>query len=185
MTKAQWQAIKNHDPDFNGKFFYSLKGSKTFCCPSCTFRKCHPNNVLIFETVEAAISDGFLPCCHCRPDIPDWKGARHHASSRAKEYIDEHYSEKFSLEEIADALYINKIYLSKCFKDTTGDTLLHYHNKVRCRHACELLSDPSLSIDAISHNVGYATSSHFARIFRSIYNCSPTQYRNNYLDSLE
>lgn len=108
---------------------------------------------------------------------PKESRAHRAAADRATEYIQAHYTEKFSLEQIANALFLNKIYLSKCFKQATGGTLLQYHNRVRCEKACELLKNPDLSIEIVSDRVGFATPSHFARIFRGIYGCSPSEYR--------
>lgn len=99
------------------------------------------------------------------------------AADKAIDYIRTHYTEKFSLDRIAGALFLNKIYLSKCFKQVTGVTLLQYFNRVRCEKACELLMDSTLSIEIISDRVGFAIPSHFARIFRGIYGCSPSEYR--------
>ena len=104
-------------------------------------------------------------------------------SRNAARYIEEHYAEKFSLDAVASALYVNKIYLSKSFKQTTGDTLLHYHNSVRCRKACELLETTDLSIEIIGNRVGYVTPSHFARVFRHCCGCSPTDYRRQFGDA--
>ena len=107
------------------------------------------------------------------------RGAPFVIAEKAKDYILTHYAEKFSLDQMANALFINKIYLSKCFKQATGETLLQYHNRIRCEKACALLKETSLSVEIISSRVGYATASHFARIFRGIYHCSPMEYRKN------
>ncbi|MCR5402193.1 MAG: helix-turn-helix domain-containing protein [Butyrivibrio sp.] len=185
MTKEQWLAIKSHDPKYDGKFFYAVKTSKAVCRPSCHAKSCKPDNVIIFNTLEDAFNAGYHPCNRCRPDIPEWKGAKHAVATRAREYIENHFTEKITLDEMEKDLYIDKIYLSKCFKEVMGETLLHYHHLVRCNHACEMLPNPELNIDIISSRVGYSTSSHFARIFRSIYHCSPTEYRKRYLGSLD
>ena len=54
-------------------------------------------------------------------------------SDRAAAYLEEHYTDKFSLDQIADSLYINKNYLARVFHAQTGMTLLEYHNRMRCR----------------------------------------------------
>ena len=184
MTKEQWKAIESRDAAYDGQFYYAVKSSKSICKPSCTARKPVPENVIIFSTLEDGIKAGFHPCSRCRPDLPDWQGAKRELAARAEEYIRAHYTDKFSLDQIADALFVNKIYLSKCFKAITGDTLLHFHNKVRCEKACELLTGSELSVDVIGRKAGFATSSHFAKVFRSFYNCSPTEYKKKFLSEL-
>lgn len=100
-------------------------------------------------------------------------------SDRAAAYLEEHYTDKFSLDQIADSLYINKNYLARVFHAQTGMTLLEYHNRMRCRKACELLRDPSLSISVVAFRTGFASSSHFSRIFRQYVGCTPSQYRRS------
>ena len=185
MTQEKWQAISNRDPEYDGKFYYGLKSTRTICRPSCSAHKLDPKNIVIFETLDDGIRAGYHPCSKCRPDNPGWHGASTDIAKRASKYIEEHYTDKFSLDRIADALYINKIYLSKSFKAATGSTLLAYHNKVRCEHAAELLRDTDLKVEIIGSMTGYVTPSHFARVFKSIYGYSPTEFRARYLNSLQ
>ena len=64
----------------------------------------------------------------------------------AREYVQAHSEEKFSLQAIADALFVNGSYLLRVFKANTGHTLLWYHNHTRCENAKRLLlSDRSIS----------------------------------------
>ena len=185
MTREQWQAIKNRDSRYDGMFFYGTKNGRTFCRPSCTSKSCKPHEAVLFESIEQALQAGYHPCRLCRPDLPEWKGAKYELSERAKQYIAEHYREKFSLDHIAESLFVNKIYLSKCFKEITGTTLLKYSNQVRCEEAAKLLNETDLSIEVIGNRVGFATQSHFAHIFKSIYDCTPSEHRRRYLDSLD
>ena len=109
------------------------------------------------------------------------KGSRNDSGQQlvqaAKEYISLHSSEKFSLQALADALYVNKSYLLRLFKARTGDTLLSYHNRVRCEQAKQMLSDTELSISEVGGAVGFVTSSHFTHVFKKIVGITPTEYR--------
>ena len=185
MTKEQWKAIKTKDANYDGRFFYAVKTRKTICRPSCPTKTTDSKNIIIFNTLEEGLAAGFHPCSRCRPELPQWQGAKPELVKRAKKYIDEHYAEKFSLDKIADALFINKIYLSKTFKEVTGTTPLKYHNKVRVNHAAMLLKNSDDNVQTIGSKVGFSTPSHFTRIFRSVYQCTPSEYRKNYLDSLD
>ena len=103
--------------------------------------------------------------------------AKAELAMRAKCHIEENYKDKFSLEELAVELYCNGCYLLRTFKEQTGHTLLEYHNLIRCEHSKALLANPNISISYISDAVGYVTQAHYTRVFKKIYNCSPTQYR--------
>ena len=95
----------------------------------------------------------------------------------AKAYIDQHYAEKFTLQGLADALFVNASYLSRVFKSRTGKTLLWYHNHARCEAAKRLLSRPDISISRAGELAGFVSSSHFSHIFKKMTGTTPTEYR--------
>ena len=183
MTKDQWKAISSRDKSYDGSFYYSLKRSKTFCRPHCDVKRPTPERVIIFDSVEDALNAGLRPCSRCRPDLPRWKGVKHELASRDEKYIAEHYTEKFSLNAIAKTLYIDKIYLSKTFKEVNGETLLACHNRIRCEEAARLLRETVLSVEIISEKVGFSTPSHFTRVFKNYFKTTPSKYRSNYQGS--
>lgn len=179
MTEIQWKAIINCDKTFDGIFFYALKSTKIFCRPSCTSRTPNPKNVEIFYTAEDAINHGYRPCNRCRPDCMEWQGAKDELTKKAQEYIDCHYTDKFSLQVIADNLYIDPCYLHRTFSEFTGYTLLQYQHQTRMKHAVRLLTETKLSASYISYEVGYNTLSHFSRVFKIIIGTSPLRFRND------
>lgn len=97
---------------------------------------------------------------------------------KAKEYIEIHSAEKFSLQTMSGALFVNGSYLLRRFKATTGQTLLVYHNTVRCEKAKALLSRRDMSISAVGEAVGFVSSAHFSHIFKKVTGVTPSQYRN-------
>jgi len=99
----------------------------------------------------------------------------------AQEYMEKHSRERFSLDQIAGALFVNGSYLARTFKQSTGMTLLHYHHLVRCGEARELLQHTDKSVSEIGAITGFATSSHFSHIFRKIMGCTPSEYRRLWL----
>ena len=175
MTEEQWRAISEHDASYDGKFFFGLKTKKTICRPSCRVRKCEISNIVIFNSCKDGIEAG------CMGTACFVKGSKE-LLERAKEKLNLEEGQtsedgKFSLDTIANALFLNKIYLAKCFKSTTGETLLKYLNRVRCREASKLLKETDLSIELIGNKVGYETASHFVHKFKGFYKCTPLQYR--------
>lgn len=98
-------------------------------------------------------------------------------AQQAGYFIREHSEQKFSLGEIAGALYVNGNYLARVFKQETGKTLLWYHNAVRCEKAKKLLSESNLSVSEIGAAVGYVSSAHFSHIFRKMNGVAPSEWR--------
>ena len=95
----------------------------------------------------------------------------------AREYVRAHSEEKFSLQDIADALFVNGSYLLRVFKVNTGHTLLWYHNHIRCEKAKALLAGTDHSISRVGEEVGFVSSAHFSHVFRKMTGITPTEYR--------
>ena len=97
--------------------------------------------------------------------------------SAAENYLALHSAEKFSLQEIANALYINGSYLLRVYKAHTGHTLLWYHSHLRCEKAKGLLTESDLSISEIGEKVGFVSSAHFSHVFKKMTGVTPSAYR--------
>ena len=166
MTDEQWAAIETNDAAYDGLFVYGLRTTRIVCRPSCPARACARENVEIFPGVQEAMLAGYRPCLRCHPEKADWKGARHELAEKARQYIEAHYTEKFSLDAIAGSLFVNKSYLCRAFRDSFGCTMLTWQNTYRCRMARRLMETTDLSVTAIAYEVGFASSAHFSRIFR-------------------
>jgi len=98
---------------------------------------------------------------------------------KVKHYIDLNNLREVSLESTAESVGITSSYLSRLFKEKTGQ---HFHDYVRHRRlstAAGLLKETSLSAGDIANQVGYGDVAYFSRIFRKRYGSSPRDYRQN------
>ena len=98
--------------------------------------------------------------------------------NQAMAYIEKHYSEKLTLQEVADTCYVSQWHLSKLLNKYAGQSFYDILNKVRISAAKELLKDPSLRVGDIGMMVGYMDNAHFSRIFKKLTGCSANEYRN-------
>ena len=98
-------------------------------------------------------------------------------SEAAQAYMEAHSEEKFSLQEMAKALYVNGSYLLRAFKRHTGVTPLSYHHQLRCAKAKTLLEETDLTVSQVGEAAGFVSSSHFSHIFRKTEGCTPSEYR--------
>ena len=103
----------------------------------------------------------------------------------AEAYMDAHSADRFSLNEMSGALYVNGSYLLRTFRRHTGMTPLHYHHHLRCRKAMEMLAHTDQSISEIGEAVGFVSSSHFSHIFKNTVGCTPSEYRKAHCDTPE
>lgn len=92
-------------------------------------------------------------------------------------YVDTHYSEKISLQELSDKFSINYTYLSQLFKKISGKSFSDYLTEIRLVHACRLLTDTETNITLISECVGFHDYRYFCSSFKNAYGMSPRQYR--------
>lgn len=98
-------------------------------------------------------------------------------SGKAKKYIDQHYKEDISLDDLSGKYDISPFYFSKVFKTQTGVTFTDYLTGVRVAKARELLEGTSKSMKEICSEVGYSDPNYFSRIFKKHTGVTPTEYK--------
>lgn len=96
---------------------------------------------------------------------------------RAVNYINAHYSEPISLQDISEHASLSKYYFLRQFQNEVGLTPWEYLTQARMRHAMQLLSDSLQSIESIAYACGYAGSSNFCRAFKKETGFSPAFFR--------
>lgn len=96
--------------------------------------------------------------------------------SRTIEEIRLHYAEKLSVETISDKLGVSSSYLSRKFKEVTGQTFLDFLNKYRVQQAVSLLETRTYRISEISEATGFSDYKHFCAVFKKYTTKSPTKF---------
>ena len=69
------------------------------------------------------------------------------------------------------------IYVSRVFKETTGESPISYLIRVRLVKACGLLAGNGASVREIARQVGYEDAYYFSKLFKKYYGVSPMEYR--------
>lgn len=95
----------------------------------------------------------------------------------AKTYMEEHYSEKIVLEDLAALVDLNPVYFSVLFKKETDMNISSYLKQIRMEKAKELLRTTNETIAAIGDSVGYRDSRHFSQSFTKYVGVKPALYR--------
>lgn len=96
-------------------------------------------------------------------------------------YIEAHYAEPVTLQQLADAVNCNSQYLCRFFKEITGTSPIQYLIFCRIEHACVMLTDTTLPILEISMDCGFENVSYFIRKFRQLKGCTPKEYRKKHI----
>jgi len=95
-------------------------------------------------------------------------------------WIDAHYDEHFSLDEMASRCAMNTSDFSRGFKSVAGSPLFEYLNRCRVTRAALLLKNGELSVTEIALSVGYNNLSFFNRYFLRLMGMTPTEYRRRH-----
>ena len=101
---------------------------------------------------------------------------------RMLNYLNEHMNEKITLTEIATHLGFSESYCSKYIKKKTNMNFLEYLNNARILRAEEILRTTDTSITEIAYMTGFTSIQSFNRVFKSLCDVSPSEYRKRLHD---
>lgn len=100
-------------------------------------------------------------------------------------YLNENYENKISLDQIAHNMYLSPVYISKIFKEETGESPINYLIKIRLEKARDiLLTLEGGSIKSIANSVGYEDVYHFSKLFKKYYGISPLYYKKTAMEKI-
>lgn len=99
------------------------------------------------------------------------------AIERAIRHIQLSFTQKVSLNEVAEEAGLSPAYFSTIFKTEMGVSFSEYVNRLRVGRAKNLLSSSSLGLSEIAGRCGFEDQSYFSRIFKRIAGISPGRYR--------
>lgn len=95
----------------------------------------------------------------------------------ARHYIDEHYFENLTLQDVADKVGITAGYLSTLFSQKLSLGFVDYLNQLRIEHACSYLTQNYFKTYEIAYKVGFNDEKYFSKVFRKVMGQSPSEYR--------
>lgn len=94
-------------------------------------------------------------------------------------YIQEHYMDKISLEDIADSAGISRTKCTSLFKEYTETTPVDYLNSYRLEEAARRLLNEQTPVAEIALSCGFSQQSYFGRMFQKEYGMTPLAYRRS------
>lgn len=97
-----------------------------------------------------------------------------------KNYLEQHFAEKVTLDELAKAFYINKFYLTRIFKEQFGMSINSYLCRLRITQAKKLLRFTDLPIEKIGPECGIPDANYFSRTFKKVEGMTPGEYRRRW-----
>ena len=94
-----------------------------------------------------------------------------------RRYIDLHFKEPLTLEQLSEEAHMNKYYLSHVFKREYGVSPINYMISRRIDESKYLLAETDLSMSQIAQLLGFSSSSYFSQAFRKTQGVSPMEFR--------
>lgn len=94
----------------------------------------------------------------------------------AIEFLENNLEKPLSLDMLSEIIHINPSYLSKAFKDETGENFSNYLNRKRLEKACSLIESGDMRIQEISLKVGFNNTNYFIKKFKQMYGTTPGLY---------
>lgn len=145
------------------------------------------------ETVERGTLTELLPSSFQLEDLSSqlaaelmkWSSRIRETASRSRvvelglEYIGNHFTRQFTLQDVSNHLYVNASYFSRLFHEEVGETFVRYVAGLRISKAKQLLKGTTMKIYEIADEVGYNDFRHFVKTFKELVGLTPTQYRDS------
>ena len=108
-----------------------------------------------------------------RPYVSD---KNHEKVKRAKEYIDTHWQENFTLQELANLCFLSTAHFRHLFEQVFKISPIEYRNSLRLLHAKDYLLQNHFTITEIAYQCGFDDVNYFSRFFKKHTGISPSKY---------
>ncbi len=95
-------------------------------------------------------------------------------------YLDAHYDEDISLQDMASRFYLSREYISRKFKQEYGVNLSEYLCRIRMDKAKLLLLNDKLRLHHIAGMVGYQDEKYFGKVFKKLEGVTPGEFRRRH-----
>ena len=97
-----------------------------------------------------------------------------------RDYLDTHYTEKVSLDVLADQFFISKFYLTRVFKEQYGVSINTYIQNLRITKAKQMLRFTDKKLEDIGYQCGLGAPHYFSRIFKQVEGITPSEFREKW-----
>jgi len=144
-----------------------------------------PSGRLFLDSVEQAMAVALVNghAVRHRP-VQIYRGGLGSARlRRIKELVHAKMEDDLSLDEMAQSVGLSTAHFARMFRKSTGETPHQFVLRQRVERAKAMLRAPDARVLDVAVACGFKTQQHFAQVFRDVSRVSPTEYRQDFLDS--
>jgi AraC family transcriptional regulator of adaptative response/methylated-DNA-[protein]-cysteine methyltransferase len=158
--KSWWEAVLRRDKGFDGTFVYAVRSTGIYCRPSCPARRPGRDQVVFFQTPEAAGQGGFRPCLRCHPDEAGIEDPHAKLAERLCRFIERYDSpdRPLTLSIMGEHLHVGPHHLQRIFKRVMDISPRQYAEACRLRRLKTLFKKGETVTRAL-YEAGYGSSS--------------------------
>lgn len=112
-----------------------------------------------------------------------FNGQKEHSDEvilKVQEYVEQHYANKLSVNEIAATFSLGRRTLERRFKKATCNAVVEYIQRVKIEAAKKRLETGMVTVNEVMYEVGYLDIIAFRKLFKKLTGMSPIEYRNKY-----
>ena len=169
----RWTALQARDAQ--ARFFYAVRSTGVYCRPGCPSRSPRPDNVLFFDSTEAARAAGFRACRRCDPDGPGRVARQAGLVTALCRHIEASESPP-PLEALAREADLSAAQLRRVFKAATGLTPRAYAQALRARRVQAGLRSGD-SVTQALYSAGFGSSGRFYAQADAVLGMAPGRFR--------
>ena len=92
-------------------------------------------------------------------------------------YMNQHFAENITLQNLAEQFFFHPNYLSRLFKEKTGENFTEHLTRIRVNKVKELLDSTDYKISEICEMVGYDNPRYLSKVFKQYVGMTPREYR--------
>nr|WP_201313132.1 bifunctional DNA-binding transcriptional regulator/O6-methylguanine-DNA methyltransferase Ada [Dyella sp. EPa41] len=174
--EARWEALKKRDPAADGHFVYAVRTTGIYCRPSSSARLPKRENVVFFDTAEAAEAAGYRASRRALGDQTAAAAERATLVAKACRLIETSETPP-NLDELAAKAGLSSFHFHRVFKAETGLTPKAYASAFRARRLREGLSALKSSVTDAIYDAGFNSNSRFYEASNQLLGMRARDYR--------
>jgi transcriptional regulator GlxA family with amidase domain len=116
-------------------------------------------------------------------DFMMFQGQKEHEDyeiKQAQAFIEQHFTDKISVDQLADRFAVGRRSFERRFKKATSNTVIEYIQRVKVEAAKRSFETNRKNINEVMFDVGYTDIKAFRDVFKKITGLTPVDYRNKY-----